>query len=105
MSNLRQMVDGVGSLTLNATPDIPSNEFRLHQDVIIRRSVSRTGPRTSEVMVGRILAMEGTTCTVSVKKAGGALERKVVNVKDLSPVTQAFKSSSIQFSPAYRGRL
>ena len=105
MSNLRDMIDGVGSLVLNASPDIPSMDFKVSQDVVVRRQVNRSGPATSEVMVGRVLAMDGNVATVSVQKAGGAVERRTVNVNELSPVTSKFKTQSSQFNPAQRGRM
>lgn len=105
MSNLRDIVDGVGSLANDLTPDRVDTSFRVQQEVITRRQTNRSGPATSEVKVGTILALGEGTATVSFRSSTGVTEKKEVRLADLSPVTLAFKRQSIQFQPAFRGRV
>lgn len=104
MSNLRQFVDGVGSIDLGLPSPVSNSKFSLKQDVVIRRKVSRGGPLTSQVIVGQILAMNGNKASVSVRKQN-TLQTIEVLLSDLSPVTTSFKLNSIQFEPAFRGRV
>ena len=105
MGNLRDIVDGVGSLEYDLQPDRVVSGFKVKDDVVLRRPVNRSGPQTSEVIVGTILALGEHSATVSFRKGGGVTEKKEVNLKQLSPVTLAFKRHSIQFQPAFRGRV
>lgn len=102
MSNLRSMIDGIGSLAINANPEAPSNDFKVSQDVVIRRRVNRSGPVTNEILVGRILAMDGNLVDVSIQKSAGVTERRTVHVRDLSPVTRDVRNQSNKFSPQFR---
>lgn len=104
MPNLRDMVDGAGSLAINATVEQKSR-FSVQQDVLIRRPVNRSGPQTNEVIVGRIMAMDGTNARVSVRKNDGGSILQVVSLKNLSPVTAAFRRSSVQFNTGFHGRV
>lgn len=105
MGNLREMVDGFCSLQINASAVANEVVFKPQDEFVLRRKVNRTGPLTSEVLVGRILAMhDNGTADASIMKAGGVSIRTVVNLKDIQPVTDKFRRSSIQFSPAYRPR-
>lgn len=105
MASLRKMIDGHGSLELNV-PFIPLEvNWKPQDDFVIRRKVNRSGPTTSEVLVGKILAMKDDgTAEVSIQKHGGVTQRSVVNIKDLSPVTESFRRTTMQFSPQYRPR-
>lgn len=105
MGNIRDLIDGVSSLEYNLTPDIADVSFKVQQDVVIRRQTNRSGPSNTEIMVGTILALGDTSAKVSIKKGGSRTETRDVLLKDLSPVSLAFKRSSIQFQPAYRGRV
>lgn len=105
MGNIRDFIDGVSSLEHNLTPDRSDTNFKVQQDVIVRRPTNRSGPTTSEVMVGTILAMGDASATVVIKKGRGITEKREVPLNLLSPVSLAFKRSSIQFQPAYRGRV
>lgn len=95
------MIDGAGSLMYDVQPEKVG--LKVRDEVIVRRSTNRSGPQTSEVRVGQILALGETTAKVSMKKAGGFSETKEVALNQLSPVTLAFKRSSVQFQPAFRG--
>ena len=100
------MVDGVGSLHINADAEVPETSFKAQDEVIIRRRTSRTGPTTNEVLVGRVLAMyENGTAKVSVQKPGGVSQHVVLSVRELSPVTDSFRRQSLQFNPAMRPRV
>lgn len=103
MSNLREMIDGVGSLELDVSPVERNTQFRPQDQAVLRRQL---GEKSSEVLVGTILAMQGNTATFVVRRQSG-LQKMTVNVKDLAPVTESFRRQSIQFSPAgkYRGRV
>ena len=101
MSTLRQMIDGQGSLQLGLTPINHKSHYRVHDDVLIRRKVNRSGPRTDEVIVGRILAMSKSTADVSIQK-NGVNQRLTVNLNEVEPVTQSFKRQSMQFNPQIR---
>jgi hypothetical protein len=106
MSNLRTIVDGLCSLQMNASSVVQEVQFKPQDDFILRRKINRSGPTTHEVLVGKILAMnDNDTADVSIQKAGGVTHRATVNVKDLQPVTESFKRSSIQFNPGYRPRV
>ena len=105
MSNLRDIVDGVGSLEHNLVSERVDTSFKKNDDVVIRRQTNRSGPTTSEVIVGTILALGDNSATVVIKKGGGRTEKKEISLNQLSPVTLAFKRSSIQFQPAFRGRV
>jgi hypothetical protein len=101
--NLREMVDGTGNLSLNITSPEPRSKFRTQQEIVIRRSITRTGPTTNQIQVGRILAFgENNTATVSILGPQGSASQKVVNLRDCAPATAEFKRNSIQFNPQYR---
>ena len=105
MPNLRKMIDGHGSLSLNVQPIPVDVNWKAQDDFVLRRKINRTGAITSEVLVGKILAMhDNGTADVSIQKPGGITQRAVVNVKDISVVTDTFRRQSIQFSPQYRPR-
>jgi hypothetical protein len=103
--NLRGMIDGAGSLQLNLPPVVSKDVFTPNTDVIIRRKSNRSGPTTSEVIVGRILAVGEHTADVSVPKQGGITQKVTISLNDLSPVTDSFKRQSIQFNQAFRPRI
>lgn len=105
MGNLRDLVDGVSSLEYNLSPDKANTGFKVQQDVVVRRQTNRSGPSNTEIMVGTILALSDTSAKVTIKKGGGRTETRDVMLKDLSPVSLAFKRSSVQFQPAFRGRV
>ena|ERR1700734_1694321 len=106
MPNLRRMIDGNGSLQLNVQPIPVDNFWKPQDDFMMRRKVNRTGPSTSEVMVGKILAMhDNGTAEVGLMKAGGLTQRATVRVEDISPVTAEFRRSSIQYSQQHRPRV
>ena len=97
------MINGTGSLQLNVPTQKQANSFHKQQEVIIRRPTSRTGPKTNQILVGRILAFgEGNTATVSVLGPAGTSSQRVVNLKDISIATPDIKRKSIQFNPQYR---
>jgi hypothetical protein len=99
MPNLRNMVDGVGSLQLNVDVIAADINFKVKDDVLIHKQSNRSGPRTSEVIVGRILAMgDDGTASITVQKPGGYTQRFTVSLNDLSPVTDSFRRQSIQFN-------
>jgi hypothetical protein len=105
MPSLRKMIDGNGSLELNIPYIQTDINWKPQDDFVIRRKVNRSGPTTSEVLVGKILAMrDDGTAEVSINKPGGTVQRSVVNIRDISPVTNSFRHQSIQFSPQYRPR-
>lgn len=97
------MIDGVGSLELDVSPVERNTQFKPQDQAVLRRQI---GEKSSEVLVGTILAMNGNIATFVVKRQQG-LQKMIVNVKDLTPVTDSFRRSSLQFSPAgqYRGRV
>jgi len=106
MATLRQMVDGVGSLELGLMSEEPTTELKLQDQAIYRRQMDNN--KNAEVLVGTILAFgQDGTATFQTRRATGQPHKMQVNVKDLSPVTESFKRSSIQFSPAasFRGRV
>lgn len=100
--NLRKMIDGGGSLQLNLIAAQSKPAWKPQQDVIVRRRTARTGPTTSEIMVGKILAVGDKTASVSIQKPGGITERREVNLSDISPVTQSMRRRIKQFNPQYR---
>lgn len=103
--NLQQMIDG--SLELNVKrPEQRAHAFKAQQEVLIRRRVNNAARTpTTEVIVGRILAMNGNRASISVPRPGGITQRMEVDVRDLQPVTESFRRSSVQYSPAFRGRM
>lgn len=106
MSNLRSMVDGLCSLQINASSVDGQVDFKPQDECVLRRKINRSGPSTNEVLVGKILTINANgTADVSIQKAGGVTHRAVVNIKDLQPVTEQFRRSSIQFNPGYRPRV
>lgn len=102
--NLRSMVDGGGNLQLNVQGIEPDNNWKPQDDVVVRRRTARSGPNTSEILIGKILAVGEDTATVSIRKPGGITERREVQLDQLSPVTDSFRRRSIQFNPQYRPR-
>lgn len=104
MLNLRQLVDGVGNLQINAKTVQKQEGFKARDEVVIRRNVNKSGPATSEVLVGTILAMNAdNTAKVSVRKGNGLSEQMTVPVEKLQPVTESFKRTSMQYNTAFRG--
>jgi hypothetical protein len=105
MPNLRRMIDGHGSMQFNIQDIVTDKYWKPQDEFMMRRKVNRSGPSTSEVLVGKILAMhDDGTADVSISKPGGSTQRSTVPVKDLVPVTEAFRRTTIQFSPQYRPR-
>ena len=105
MPNLREMIDGHGSLQINAFPERKTAVFKVQDDFVMRRKINRSGPSTNEVVVGKILAMnDDGTAEVSLQKTGGMTQRATVSVSDLSPVTEKFRRQSLQFSTQFRPR-
>ncbi len=106
MATLRQMVDGVGSLELNVKTEAPTRSFKAQQEVIVRRRVNPYAKNTTtQVIVGRILSAGKHVSKVSIAQPGGITEHLTVPNKDISPVTESFRRSSVQYSPAFRGRM
>lgn len=114
MASLRQMLSegmslhaggassvevGQGVETVKASAD---GSFHIKQKVIIRQRTGVGGPSTYQVRVGEIVAMgkDGGTAKVSLPKPGGKTLVEV-SVSDLSPVTEGFRRSSVQFHPAF----
>jgi hypothetical protein len=103
MSSLRTMIDGVGSLAYDMSE--VHTGFKVNDDVLVRRQTNRSGPITSEVRIGTILALGESSATVLLKNGGGTTEKKEIHIKEISPVTLAMRRHSIQFQPAFRGRV
>jgi hypothetical protein len=102
--NLIDMIDGVGSLKLNVPVRNDKGNYKLQQDVVIKRRINKYGPTTKEIVVGRILAFgDNNTATVSIQRPGGMTTRSVVSLKEVSPVTEVFRRNSVQFRPGFRG--
>lgn len=101
MSNLRTMIDS--SLVFNNKAPA-SSAIKANDDVVIRRKISRTGPATSEVIVGRVLAMnDDKTAKVSVQTMG-ITKQLIVPTNQLQKVTESFRRQSMQLNPAFRPR-
>ena len=98
--NLTQIIDGSGF----QSRIVKNKNWKPQDDVVVKRRTNRAGPHTSEVLVGKILAVGDTTATVSIQKPGGVNERRTVNLKDLTPVTDSIRRRSIQFNSQYRPR-
>lgn len=97
MANLREYVDGPGSYQINNHVVLPKTEYKPQDEVIFRRQTTRSGPRTNEVIVGRILAMnDNGTVDISIQK-NGLTSHATVSLRDLSPVTESFKRSSAYY--------
>ena len=106
MANLKQLIDGVGSLQLNVSSNVRSTNFKPNDDFVMRRKINRTGSSTYEVMVGKILAMhDDGTADVNIQKSGGVFHRAVVDINQIEPVTEKFRRSSIQFNSGARPRV
>ena len=105
MNNLRDFVDGVSSLAHDLIPGRVDTSFKVQQEVVARRQTNRSGPVTNEIKVGTILALGDKTATVSFRTSTGGTEKREMRLSDLSQVTTAFKRQSIQFQPAFRGRV
>lgn len=107
MPNLRRMIDGIGDLRLGIDKPVEQKQFKLRDQVVLRRNVTRTSPRTQEVIVGTITAFaEGnTSAVVTIPRPGGTVTRTTVQLDQLEPVTAAFKRSSTHWNPAFRGQM
>lgn len=79
-------------------------ELSVQQQVVVRRKCNRSGPTTNEVRIGTIMAFspDGSKATVSIPGPGGRNQRAEVSVDQLTPVTESYKRSSVQFNPAFR---
>ena len=104
MPNLRSMIDGMGALEINVPSITRDHTFNPQDDVIIRRKTNRSGPSTSEVIAGRILAVGDSTADISINNPYGGVKRITVNLNDLTPVSESFRRQSIQFNSSYRRR-
>lgn len=106
MASLRKMLDSFGALKLGVSQQVnQGHEFKLNDQAVIRRTVTRgRSPHTSEVIVGQIAAFsdDHKTATLSIPRPGGITQRTEVPISELSPVSQEFRRSSVQFNPAYR---
>jgi hypothetical protein len=105
MLNLRNMIDGHGSMQYNIQDVQSDKDWKVQDEFFIRRKLNRSGPTTSEVLIGKILAMhDNGTADVSISKPGGVQQRATVKLDELSPATNSFKRKSIQFHSQYRPR-
>jgi hypothetical protein len=79
-------------------------DLKVSQQVVLRRKVNRSGPTTSEIRVGTILAFspDGKKATLSIPGPGGKISRASVFVDTLEPVSDRFKRASVHFNPAFR---
>lgn len=77
-------------------------EYQIGQQVVVRRRVANH-PRTSEIRVGTILAFGEDSVAVSVPGPGGVLQKEMVGMNSIEPVSDRFKRASVQFNPAFRG--
>lgn len=78
-------------------------EWKVNDQVVVRRNLSLSGPRTHEVRVGQIAAFaDGETAVVNLALPGGRSERKYVKVSELAPVSQVYGRSAVQLNPLHR---
>jgi hypothetical protein len=105
MPTLTEIVQSAQGLSVDSLPSV-DRELRIKDQVVIRRPVGFSG-KTSEVIVGQILAFgdNGKTATVSIPRPGGVSTRAIVNTSQLSPVTETFRRSRVQWNPAFRGQM
>ena len=104
MPTLTEIVNTAQGLSV---PRLPQNrELQVKDQVVIRRPLGYSG-NTKEIVVGQLLAFGdgGKTATVSIPRAGGVITRATVRTSDLSPVTETFRRSSVQWNPAFRGQM
>jgi hypothetical protein len=101
--NLREMVDVRKGLSVDVQR--PKHEFKVKDQVVIYKPVGFSG-KTKEVIVGQILASAGKgKFLVSIPRPGGVSTRATVLASQLKPVTEAFKRTSVQINPAFRGQM
>ena len=105
MSNLRQMIDGLGNLALGFTQSQKRPQYQVKDQAIIRRKITRSKPHTQEVIVGTITAFAdgGNSAVLTIPRPGGVITRTTVPLTQLEPVSKAFKRNSVQWNPALRG--
>jgi|HubBroStandDraft_5_1064220.scaffolds.fasta_scaffold01764_5 hypothetical protein len=101
--NLRQIVDNITGLS-NNSPKVQTN-FKLNDQVVVKKLVGSARIGMKEVMVGTIAAFaeSGKSAVVSIPRPGGKQLRCTVPVGQLSAVTEVFKRSRVQINPALRG--
>ena|ERR1700722_5167598 len=101
--NLREMITVKQGLAVDVQR--PKHEFKIKDQVVIRKPVGHSN-MTKEVIVGQILASAGKgKFLVSIPRPGGVATRATVLASQLQPVTEAFKRTSVQFNPAFRGQM
>jgi hypothetical protein len=107
MPNLRKIVDGIGSLALGFTQQQAQPQYKVRDQAIIRRTVTRSKPHTQEVIVGTITAFadNGKSAVLTIPRPGGVITRTTVPLSQLEPVSKAFKRNSVQWNPALRGSM
>lgn len=76
--------------------------FKVGQQVVVRKPVVRSGPRTNEIRVGQITAMEGKRAIVTIPRPQGGMERKEIPISQLAPAEGVYKRSAVQFNPVRR---
>jgi hypothetical protein len=101
--NLRQMVDTWTGLA-DDTPKA-NHEFKKGDQVVVKRTMGQTRLASKEVMTGDIIAFAegGKSAVVSIPRQGGRQLRCTVPVVQLSPVSEVYRRSRVQFNPAFRG--
>ena len=107
MPSLRKMMDGVGSLALGTYTPVLQPTYKVQDQVVIRKSITRRSPRTQEVIVGTITAFAdgGESVVLNIPRPGGVMQRTTVPLDQVEPVKKAFRQSSVQWNPAFRGQM
>lgn len=77
--------------------------YQVQDQVVVKQSTGRSGPPTSEVKVGTVLAFgEDGDVIVSFPLPGGRTVKKVVSPQNCSPVNEIYKRTSVLVNPAFR---
>lgn len=79
-------------------------EYKLQQQVLISRKISRSGPVTNDVRVGVIQAFAdgGESVLVSIPRPGRLPLKETVAIADIKPVSEVFNRTAVQFNPLFR---
>jgi len=80
-----------------------SDQLKTGDQVVLRKPTRRTGPTTSEILVGEIVALaDNGKATVSMPRPGGGILRTELPVKSLIPVSTFYKKASVPVNPGFR---
>lgn len=102
MANLRKLVD---ALLPSVSQVKPKTELKPGDQAVVKQSSLLGHAQTKELVVGTVVSLpeDGQGAIVSMPRPGGRMERRMVPLNQLSPVSDFYKRAAVHSNPAMRG--